>query len=101
MNTKAGDIAIKKTDGTECQEMTETMKRWGEWAEECFRKKENQITPKIEHIQELEWGNGEMQVNEDLQLIRQQAVLTKIIQEEPETEHGSTKNMNNRTLAKN
>ena len=44
------------------------------------------INTKIEHIQELEWGNGEMRVNEDLQLIRQQAALTKIIQEEPEKE---------------
>ena len=62
------------------------MKRWGAWAAECFSKKQDQLTPKIVHIQELEWGEEEMHINEDLQLIRQQAALTKIIQEAHDTE---------------
>ena len=45
-NTKAKIIAIKKTDGAKRKGMTETMKRRGEWEEECFRKKEDQLTPK-------------------------------------------------------
>ena len=85
-NTNAGNISIKKMDGTERQGMTETMKRLGEWAAEFFRKKEDQLTPKIEHIQELGWGGEEMQIGEGIQLIRQQEALAKIIQEEPETE---------------
>ena len=66
--------------------MTETMKSWGEWTAEFFSKKPDQLTPKIVHIQELEWEEEEMHIDEDMQLIRQQAALTKIIQEEPDTE---------------
>ena len=62
------------------------MQRWGGWAAECFSKKADQLTPKIVHIQELKWGEEEMRIDGDLQLIRQKAALTKIIQEEPDTE---------------
>ena len=85
-NTKAKTVTIKKTDGAECQGVTETMERWGEWTEECFSKKAGQLTPKIVHIQELEWGKEEMRIDGDLQLIRKQTVLTKIAQEEPDAE---------------
>ena len=84
-NSQAKNIAIKKADGAECQGATETMKRWEDWTAECCSKNADQLTPKIVHIQELEWGEEEMQIGEDLQLIRQQAALTKIIQE-PDTE---------------
>ena len=36
--------------------MKETMGRWGECTAECFSKTKNQLTPKIEHINDLEWG---------------------------------------------
>ena len=85
-NSKSKNIAIKKTDGTEFQWMTETMKRWEDWAEECFSKKSDQLTPEILHIQELELGAEEMHIAEDIQLIRQHAALTMKIQEEPDTE---------------
>ena len=45
-NTNAWNIEIKKTDGTEFHGAQETMKRWGEWESECFRKNKNQLTPK-------------------------------------------------------
>ena len=52
-NSKAKNISIKKADGNERQGMTETMKRWDDWAAECFRKVAGQLTPKTVHIQEL------------------------------------------------
>ena len=66
--------------------MTETLRRWEAWAAECFSKNKDQLRPKIEHIHDLEWGNEELRVEEDIQTIRQQAALTKIIREEPGTE---------------
>ena len=62
------------------------MKRWEDWAAEFFSKKEDQLTPKIVHIQELGWGEEEMRIDEDLQIIRKQSALTKITQEEPDAE---------------
>ena len=63
------------------------MKRWEEWAAECFSKKSDQITPKIVDIQEQEWeAEEEMHIGDDIQLIRQQSALAKIIQEEPDAE---------------
>ena len=38
-NTSTRNTAIEKTEGTECQGVNETMKRWEEWTSECFRKK--------------------------------------------------------------
>ena len=66
--------------------MTETMKRWGELTAECFSKKPGQLTPEIVHMPEQEWAEEEMQIDEDIRLIRQQEALTKIIQEEPDAE---------------
>ena len=66
--------------------MTETMQRWGNWAAECFSKKSDQLTPKIAHMQELEWEEEEMYIDEDLQLIRKKEAMAKIIQEEADTE---------------
>ena len=100
-NNNTRNIAIEKTDGAERQGLNDMMKRWGEWTAECFRKHNDQLKPRIENIHDIEWGKEEMQVKEDLQTIRPQAALTKIIQEEPERRHGSTKNMPNKTLTKN
>ena len=51
-----------------------------------LQRKADRITPKIVHIQVLEWKEEEVRIDEDLQLIRQKAALTKIIQEEHDTE---------------
>ena len=48
-------IAIKTTDGAECQGMGETRKRWGGWTSEFFSKKKGQLKPKIAQIRDLEW----------------------------------------------
>ena len=66
--------------------MKETMERWGEWTSERFRKNKNQLTPKIEHIHDIEWEKEEMRIKGDLQSIRRQAALAMIMQGEPETE---------------
>ena len=75
-----------KKDGTECQGMTETMKRWEEWAAECCSEKPDRLTSKIVHIPEQECAVEEMQIDEALRLTRQQEALRKIIQEEPDAE---------------
>ena len=53
-NTNSRNIAIKKTDGTEWQGMKETMKRWEDWTEVCFRRNKNQLAPKIEPVHDLQ-----------------------------------------------
>ena len=85
IDVNAKHIAIKKTDDAECQGMGEAMEIWEEWTAECISKKKGQLKPKISHIHDIEWGK-EIQVTEDLQTIRRQAEITKIIQEEPGTE---------------
>ena len=82
----ANNIAIKKQDGTERQGMQETMKRWGEWEDECFRKDKARLKPKIEQIPDQEWDKVTMRVQESITEIRQRASITKIIDEEPEIE---------------
>ena len=44
------------------------------------------LRPRIGRIRDLEWENGELQESQNIQIIRQQAMLTEIITEEPETE---------------
>ena len=54
MGKTANHVEIKKQDGTECQGMEETLKRWEEWAMECFTKRQDSLKPRIEHITEEE-----------------------------------------------
>ena len=49
-------IAMKKQDGAEFQGLPETLKRWGEWKQECFRKDKAHLEPQIERIPETERG---------------------------------------------
>ena len=42
----ARNVEIKKTEGTECQGMSETMKRWEERTAECFSKNQGNLDQK-------------------------------------------------------
>ena len=48
-----------------------------------IRQEKTTLRPKIEHIHDLEWQKAEIQVPENLQIIRMQSTPTKIIAEEP------------------
>ena len=76
----------EKQDETECQGMGETLKRWEEWAEECFCKDHDILKPRIEHITEGEWEKDITNPPENIYEIRKQAVLTQTMKEEPEIE---------------
>ena len=72
-----------KQDGTEFQGVDETLKRWGEWTNECFSKSQDSLKPRIEHISEEEWGKEVIKPPGNLYEIRRQAELTQIAKEEP------------------
>ena len=55
MNTMNNQAIIKKKDGTDCQGMEEMLRRWEEWAKECFSKEQTELKPKITYIAEQEW----------------------------------------------
>ena len=86
MNKTANHVAVKKQYGAGCQGMGETLKRWEEWAKECFRKDQDSLKPRIEHITEGEWENDITKPPENLYEIRKHAGLTQIMNEEPEIE---------------
>ena len=86
MNKTANHVAIKKQDGTECQGLGETLKRWEEWTNECFSKSQDSIQPRIEHITEEEWGKEIIKPPDNLHDVRKQAGLTQITKEAPEIE---------------
>ena len=78
--------AIKKKDGEERQGMTDTLLIWEEWEEERLGKDKTILQPKIGHIQGKEWGKQTMQIIDSPTEIRQQARITRITADEPDTE---------------
>ena len=66
--------------------MGETLERWEEWTKECFRKEQKELKPMIEHITEQEWEQTFLNDPINLQMIRGNAGLTKIIKKKPEIE---------------
>ena len=68
-NTNSQAI-IKKKDGTDCQRIEETIKRWEERARENFSKERKELIPKISRITEQGWGKNFIEPAEDIQQIR-------------------------------
>ena len=78
INTNS-QATIKKKDGTDCQGMEETIKRWEEWAKENFSKEQKELKPKIPYISEQEWGKNFIEPTEDIQRIRENSTLMKMM----------------------
>ena len=70
INTNS-QATIKKKDGTDCQGMEETIKRWEEWAKENFSKEQKELKPKISYISEQEREKDFIEPTEDIQRIRE------------------------------
>ena len=66
--------------------MGETLKRWEEWAKECFIKSQDSLKPRIWHITAEEWGKEIIKPPGNLYGIRKHAELTRIAKREPEIE---------------
>ena len=101
MNTTAKDIAIKKTYGAECHGMKDTMKRWEEWAEECFRKKRtnnaiNRTDTRTRMGKRRDAHEGRLTIHPKTSI-----APPRTRRKNQKQRHGSTKNRTNRTLAEN
>jgi len=57
-----------------------------EWKKECFSKEQTELKPKISYIAEQEWGNNFAKSPHDLQHIRANSALMKIMRGQPEIE---------------
>ena len=71
--------------------MSVTLRRWGEWAEECFINDNTILRPKMEHIRDQWWKKDDMRVTGSLETDRKHASLTKITAEERDAETLPTK----------
>ena len=88
MKTTNNQAIIKDENGEECQRMQKMLERWEEWTKEFFSKEQKQLKPMIEHITEQEWEQTFLNDPINLQKIRDNAVLTKIMKKNLKLKHG-------------
>merc|ERR1712105_519867 len=86
MTNTNNQAIIKKEDGTDCQGIEETIKRWEEWAKKNFSKEQEELIPKISHITEQEWEKKFIKPPEDIKQIRENSTLMKMMKKYPEIE---------------
>ena len=86
MANTSNQAIIKKEDGTDCQGIEETIKRWEEWTKKNFSKEQEELIPKISHITEQEWEKKFIKPPEDIKQIRENSTLMKMMKKYPEIE---------------